>query len=604
MKKNTLLIVFALAVLWQEPPRARAQTVPPALNYQGQLLDDTGNNLPDGNHTVVFRLYSAAMGGTAFWGPASQTVTLVNGRFNTQLDADDAGQHLGAGLVGQTAAYLELAVDSGPAITPRQQLLSAPYALYAGNVVEGAIGPLQLAAGAVTDKALSAGAVTADKLALGAAVTSVGAGQGLKGGPITSAGTLALDLSSGNHWTSAQTIETAAAGSQLYLKQGSSGAPAGLELSLPVGQPWNVAAVPGASGAKLDFSMGGKSMMSVDENGLLTALAGLYGILAVGGEQVQNLNVLGAATFQGGATANGALALGWGTPISVPGYNNTNLLRNGWDGFNDYVSITVPGDTYPDGQNPNSVTITASGLVGINKAAPQHALDVVGDIYASGVFNGVGIQSSRGVALSAVNSPIITRGFDPFDQTAGAQRQGLGRWGLFMEPWCLVLGIPDVPGRYFEVAKYWTGGGRSPLMDVDQNGVVSATIFNPTSDRAAKENFTSVDPGEILAKVAALPLSQWNFKQDPAAPHIGPMGQDFRAAFGLGTDDKHIATVDADGVALAAIQGLDHLVENQRAEIDQQKALLRDQQAAMAEQQAQIIRLERKLAELEARLGR
>ena len=41
-----------------------------------------------------------------------------------------------------------------------------------------------------------------------------------------------------------------------------------------------------------------------------------------------------------------------------------------------------------------------------------------------------------------------------------------------------------------------------------------------------------------------------------ATPHMGPMAQDFHAAFGLGTDDKHIATVDADGVALAAIQGL------------------------------------------------
>ena len=35
-----------------------------------------------------------------------------------------------------------------------------------------------------------------------------------------------------------------------------------------------------------------------------------------------------------------------------------------------------------------------------------------------------------------------------------------------------------------------------------------------------------------------------------------PMAQDFHAAFDTGTDDKHIATVDADGVALAAIQEL------------------------------------------------
>ena len=71
---------------------------------------------------------------------------------------------------------------------------------------------------------------------------------------------------------------------------------------------------------------------------------------------------------------------------------------------------------------------------------------------------------------------------------------------------------------------------------------------------------------EILAKVSALPIQGWNFKEEKAVRHVGPMAQDFYAAFGLGLDDKHIATVDADGVALAAIQGLDEKLEEQRAE--------------------------------------
>jgi hypothetical protein len=36
---------------------------------------------------------------------------------------------------------------------------------------------------------------------------------------------------------------------------------------------------------------------------------------------------------------------------------------------------------------------------------------------------------------------------------------------------------------------------------------------------------------------------------------MGPTAQDFRAAFGLGPNDTTISVVDADGVALAAIQG-------------------------------------------------
>jgi len=42
---------------------------------------------------------------------------------------------------------------------------------------------------------------------------------------------------------------------------------------------------------------------------------------------------------------------------------------------------------------------------------------------------------------------------------------------------------------------------------------------------------------------------------------MGPMAQDFWAAIGLGDSDKSITTVDADGVALAAIQGLHQVVQ-------------------------------------------
>ena len=53
------------------------------------------------------------------------------------------------------------------------------------------------------------------------------------------------------------------------------------------------------------------------------------------------------------------------------------------------------------------------------------------------------------------------------------------------------------------------------------------------------------------------------------------MAQDFRAAFGLGTDDKHIATVDADGVALAAIQGLNQKLEAQNRALETENASVR-----------------------------
>src|SRR6202012_61759 len=82
------------------------------------------------------------------------------------------------------------------------------------------------------------------------------------------------------------------------------------------------------------------------------------------------------------------------------------------------------------------------------------------------------------------------------------------------------------------------------------------------------------DPGLVLTKVAALPITRWNFKQDSTVLHIGPMAQDFSAAFGVGEDDKHIAVVDEGGVALAAIQGLNEKVEAEDAALrDENKEL-------------------------------
>jgi len=87
------------------------------------------------------------------------------------------------------------------------------------------------------------------------------------------------------------------------------------------------------------------------------------------------------------------------------------------------------------------------------------------------------------------------------------------------------------------------------------------------SDRSAKANFGSVDPVDMLERVRALPITTWNYtSDDPAVRHIGPMAQDFAAAFGTGADDRHIHPMDGQGVALAAIQGLLDQVTELRGE--------------------------------------
>ncbi len=109
--------------------------------------------------------------------------------------------------------------------------------------------------------------------------------------------------------------------------------------------------------------------------------------------------------------------------------------------------------------------------------------------------------------------------------------------------------------------------GSPTIVLTGANGTVAATTFTQTSDRNAKENFRSIDARKMLEKVAGLSITRWNFKDDAGTAHLGPMAQDFYAAFGLGADEKHIATVDEEGVALAAVQGLNQKLEAKSARI-------------------------------------
>src|SRR5207245_5606908 len=108
-----------------------------------------------------------------------------------------------------------------------------------------------------------------------------------------------------------------------------------------------------------------------------------------------------------------------------------------------------------------------------------------------------------------------------------------------------------------EFAVRATGGARF-VSGVDANGVPVAGVSLPAgsgswttlSDRNAKTHFTPVNPRELLDRVARLPIQSWSYKsQGDSIRHIGPTAQEFHAAFTVGEDDQHIATVDADGVA-------------------------------------------------------
>jgi hypothetical protein len=132
-------------------------------------------------------------------------------------------------------------------------------------------------------------------------------------------------------------------------------------------------------------------------------------------------------------------------------------------------------------------------------------------------------------------------------------------------------------------------GTNNPAETLHVVGNILATgTITPSSDRNLKKNFAAVDPLAVLEKLNSLSIQQWTYKaEQDAVHHVGPMAQDFHAAFGLGADDVTIATVDADGVALAAIQGLNQKLTDE-----------------LRQKQTEITALEQRLEKLEQLVNR
>src|SRR5438309_2845027 len=149
MKRTTQLFGAALTLALLTGPVVFAQSVPQLLNYQGQLLDASGTPMPTGDYSIEVRLFPVEAEGVAIWGPQifngqsgvgyGPKVSVVNGRLNLVLGPQDTGTNdLAAVFAANSSVYIELKVGTGNPISPRQQVLSAPFAFSAANAVNAA----------------------------------------------------------------------------------------------------------------------------------------------------------------------------------------------------------------------------------------------------------------------------------------------------------------------------------------------------------------------------------------------------------------------------------------------------------------------------------
>jgi Chaperone of endosialidase len=335
------------------------------------------------------------------------------------------------------------------------------------------------------------------------------------------------------------------------------------------------------------------------ENGIPTGAPNVLGGSSL--NYVSN-GVVGATIGGGGATNYASVAYtnsvtgDFGTVGG--GYANTaggSAATLGGGGYN-----TASGDSATLGGGEDN---TASGMYG---TVGGGGANTASDYYAT-VAGGLGSIASGEYAtvpggsfnLASGNWATVAGGFTnlargDYSFAAGNSAQALNQ-GAFVWADSTGAGFPSVRDDQFRV--HANGGVR---LDLNSNNWVEffgQSIGRPpdttpivintstgaylsvggswvnSSDRKLKENFQPVNGREALEKVAALPITRWNYKTEgESVQHIGPVAQDFQAAFQLSHDDKHISTVDEGGVALAAIQGLNQKVEERDDKIQAQGA--------------------------------
>jgi hypothetical protein len=554
-----------------------------AFTYQGQLQNN--GNPASGTYNLTFNLYTNSTGGTAVAGPVTNSAVVVsNGLFTVAMD-------FGSGVWNGQTNWLEIGVETNGSnsfttLAPRQQLTPTPYAIFANTASNlsgtlptsqliGMLNNSQLANSSITVSA-GTGLSGGGTVALGgsttlnnAGVTSLTGG----GGVTVSAANGAVTL--GSTATSADTANA------IVSRDASGNFSAGSvtldgELNLPA-----ASAVINSGGSSLLLSEGNQNLFlglqagnptvsGVDNTGigyraLLSDTSG-YENTAIGlGALESNLNGyqntadgLDALGENGNGSENTAMGF-WALAENTAGSYNTAdgyyaLVDNTTGSNNVAVGFGALVDNYTGSYNTavGSGALQASGssqntaIGGDALYADSSGADNTAVGYYAMIVNTTGFANTADGYYALIQNNggnnIALGYYSGYNITTGSSNIDIGNQGIAGDNNIIRIGTG-------QTATYLAGN-------------VYATSFNPTSDRNAKENFSPVDYQAVLAKVTLLPVTQWNFKKESkSVQHIGPMAQDFQAAFHLSADDKHISLVDEGGVALAAIQGLNQKLE-------------------------------------------
>lgn len=339
-----------------------------------------------------------------------------------------------------------------------------------------------------------------------------------------------------------------------------------------------------------DFSTIGGGLLN-DTNGDFSTVSGgdsnrANGYNATVGGGYQNQASGAYATISGG---HENLASGEGSTIAGGNKNTASQLDStvggGRNNTAEWMNSTVSGGVFNNASGDGSTV----GGGWNNEASGNNAVIGGGhgnesSSYESTIGGGSFNQASGSYSTVPGGSHNIAQGWYSF---------AAGRNAKAYEHGCFVWGDSTNEDVICKAENQWVARSSGGVIFYSDSTMFNGVNLKPgggswgsVSDKNLKENFEPVDKTALLEALMEVPISTWNYTaQDESIRHIGPTAQGFYAAFGVGENDTTITTVDADGVALAAIQGL--YAENQdlRAQVDDLEARLSALEDALGNEQ-------------------
>ncbi|HWT03396.1 MAG TPA: tail fiber domain-containing protein [Pyrinomonadaceae bacterium] len=328
-----------------------------------------------------------------------------------------------------------------------------------------------------------------------------------------------------------------------------------------------------------------------------------------------NIGVRGLSLYGTGLWGNGATA-------GVQGYGKTGVFGSSTSGS----GAGVKGDSVSGngvhghsqgtagsgvfGENTGTSGVGVTGIAGAGRGVYGQSTSSSGVFGFSGSGDGVVGQSSTGYAGNFLGKAKVTGNFEVggVESFGATTRQMLNlyntTYAIGVQPFTFYFRTDSsfnwYKGGVHSNTAGSAGAGGTRLMNLTPagelfvTGAVHAPGFLNSSDRNLKANFSTVNPRAVLDRLAAVPVQTWNYKGETVR-HMGPMAQDFRAAFNLGVDDTGISTIDSAGVTMAAVQGLYQLSQEKDRQIEKLTAEAKTLRSELDELRARMLQLEEAL---------